>query len=387
MPASHSAPPGPADEIAVVAAIQSAALDPEHWHETLALLDRTLGGSTVALHFSFPAPGEPVRAFMHGYDPAKIVEWEEHLREVDPWVRDIQRGLLPEGKALFSLVPHEEFRASEFSADFLEPQELRPFDSVAVALDGSGPDMRAALGLTPKKGSPVRGADELAFIQRLVPHLRNGVALSRLVSGFEPSLDVLDTLTAGLALLDERGHVCAANRALRERAERRDGLRIERGRLEAEGARDRGSLARALADVLRPAEAIPSGATVRMGDERRPFVLHTFPVPRREAPPGWVGPFGAAAGVWVMDPSTGAPASADVLGAAFGLTPAEARTAAILAEGRAPADVADALAITRNTAREYTKRVLSKAGARRQPELVRRLISVLPPARLEGEDR
>ncbi|WP_294264704.1 hypothetical protein [uncultured Sphingomonas sp.] len=57
--------------------------------------------------------------------------------------------------------------------------------------------------------------------------------------------------------------------------------------------------------------------------------------------------------------------------AAFGLTRAEARIGAAIATGTSIAEAANALGITEQTARYYTKRLFAATGTRGQPDLVR----------------
>lgn len=61
---------------------------------------------------------------------------------------------------------------------------------------------------------------------------------------------------------------------------------------------------------------------------------------------------------------------------AFGLTAAEARLAVRLSQGEAIAEAADALAISKETARTQAKAVYSKTGVHRQSELVAMLLSL-----------
>jgi DNA-binding CsgD family transcriptional regulator len=59
-----------------------------------------------------------------------------------------------------------------------------------------------------------------------------------------------------------------------------------------------------------------------------------------------------------------------LLAAVFGLTPAEARLAAIMAEGRDPERAAEELGIARVTARNQLKAIFAKTDTHRQSELV-----------------
>jgi DNA-binding CsgD family transcriptional regulator len=55
----------------------------------------------------------------------------------------------------------------------------------------------------------------------------------------------------------------------------------------------------------------------------------------------------------------------------LGLTPAEARIAALVGGGESPREAADALGVTYNTVRSSLKLVFDKLGVGRQSELAR----------------
>jgi DNA-binding CsgD family transcriptional regulator len=55
---------------------------------------------------------------------------------------------------------------------------------------------------------------------------------------------------------------------------------------------------------------------------------------------------------------------------AFGLTPAEARLASIIAKGRSPEQAAGTLGISPGTARNHLKEIFGKTDTHRQSELV-----------------
>lgn len=100
---------------------------------------------------------------------------------------------------------------------------------------------------------------------------------------------------------------------------------------------------------------------------KQPFVVHILPLRRnaRDLFPG--GELMVA--VTVLDPIGGAPPPS-ILSALFDLSPAEAKLAAGLVEGRALKDVAANMKVTYSTARTYLGRVFEKTGTKRQSELV-----------------
>jgi len=86
--------------------------------------------------------------------------------------------------------------------------------------------------------------------------------------------------------------------------------------------------------------------------------------------------------VFVTDPEGASRSSEEVLCTLYGLTPAESRLAARLAEGEKLEDVASLFGIRLGTARNQLKAVFAKTDTHRQSELVARLLA--SPARLGG---
>jgi|SRR5579884_1286479 len=99
---------------------------------------------------------------------------------------------------------------------------------------------------------------------------------------------------------------------------------------------------------------------------KRPLLVRVLPVAAAAR-----GPFlGARALLTVMDLQTRPAADCALLAQAFGLSPAEARLAALVATGASPAEAAAELGIVRETARNQLKAVFVKTDTHRQSELV-----------------
>jgi DNA-binding CsgD family transcriptional regulator len=78
----------------------------------------------------------------------------------------------------------------------------------------------------------------------------------------------------------------------------------------------------------------------------------------------------------VVDPEAGASVGLDKLQALFGLTLAEARVAAALAEGKSLKEFADSAQVSAHTAKAQLQAALQKTGVHRQAELVRVVLSL-----------
>jgi len=87
--------------------------------------------------------------------------------------------------------------------------------------------------------------------------------------------------------------------------------------------------------------------------------------------------------LFVSDPDQKAGTDDEILIKMFGLTPAEARVARLLADGRSIAKICKELKIADNTARTHLKHIFSKTDTHRQSELLT-LISKLPTSLEHG---
>jgi len=99
------------------------------------------------------------------------------------------------------------------------------------------------------------------------------------------------------------------------------------------------------------------------------------PVPASDSPLSLLSPRRICAAVLISEPGAPDPLDAAVLRLLYHLTPAEARLAVAVAEGRELTEIAEAFGIARNTARAQLRTIYDKTGVRRQADLVRLLLS------------
>lgn len=93
--------------------------------------------------------------------------------------------------------------------------------------------------------------------------------------------------------------------------------------------------------------------------------------------PSAAGASGASAAIFFQLPGLAvgdAAAFRNATQIAFGLSPAEAELATYLAQGASIVDAADAIGLTVESARTYSKRVFAKTGTSGQADLIRRLL-------------
>jgi DNA-binding CsgD family transcriptional regulator len=177
--------------------------------------------------------------------------------------------------------------------------------------------------------------------------------------------EAFELLGSAAVILDWRGEVILVNRVA-ERTLTRE-LRIARRRLTVATPDAGARLARLVGQVTSVrTEPAPGPPVVVERAGRRPLLIYAVPL----ASEGLDIFSNARALLIVLDPEARPVPPEDALRGAFGMTTAEARLASQLAGGESLEAAADALGITKQTARTHLKAVFAKAGTHRQSELV-----------------
>lgn len=262
------------------------------------------------------------------------------------------------------IVTPEEIERLPFYNELLAPHGLFWFAAVAFR---AGPALWAMSIQRSRKEGPFEAGDKVA-LARLSQRLTEVATLSSAVGRqvLWGAIDALNTVAQPAVAIDRFGVVLAVNSAAGALFD--DQLRIKGRRLHACDAAARAALDN-LHDCLRVSSdlaALSCGPIVVRRRDKGPVVLRILPVP----PAARVPFLGARALVTLtaIERRRGPPVA--LLAGVFGLTPAEARLASIIAEGRNPEDAAEELRISKSTARNHLKAIFAKTATRRQAELV-----------------
>ena len=266
-----------------------------------------------------------------------------------------------------------EFEKTEFYNDFFRPENHYYTFGIKIPLRNLEPVYVTSLR-SHAKG--VYSEREGAVLDMLLPHLQRALRLhfefSILRSGLRASLD---NLPQGMVLLDVNGRCVLMNKAAQEILNARDGLRLNKS-----------SLVAARPDESERLSAMISQATSPDGS-RAIGDCGAMPISRRRGSPLQivVGPYfsgrgetpaSVAATVSIHDPEKKTKQRTEVLQELYGLTKAEAKLAALLADGRDMAEAAAINGVARETVRSQLKSIFQKTGTRRQAELVRLLLQL-----------
>lgn len=238
------------------------------------------------------------------------------------------------------------------------------------------------------KGPRAWETESLRLIERISLHLAHAVVVRQellaarlLGSSLE---EMLAGGSAGVVYLDHRGAIAGCNAAAERTLRSRDGLVDRGGQLRARHAGDDARFGELLNSALRRhVGGAPRGGSVAIRRQpcEPPLAVHVMPVNRARAA---LGTRRAAVLVLIVDPRVKLRIDPQQTAQILGLTPAEGRVAAKLAEGMSVREIADASGRAVNTVRSQLKSALAKTGCSRQAELVRLALLARTPSAAGG---
>ena len=364
----------------ILASLHDAMLDDTQWPLTSALIDEACGMKGSALGIG-EGPKDDIRLLCVGlyYRGQRRVDLErEYLESYYPIDERVPRvRQLPDSQLvhLTELYTAQELKTSLTYNEFMSRAEGQ--DGLNVRLDGV-----EGSHITWSIADPVAldgwGADQLALLKGLLPHIRQFVRVRQALVGagaLGSSLSaLLDNTRLGVIHLDRRGRVVAANNRARGLLRCGDGLSDRGGVLRARAPADRARLERLVAAALSPGDAAVSGSMLLRRSPVLPrFVVQVKPVSVRQVD---FGARSVAALVLIVEPGRQTRLDPDLVATTLGLTPAESRVAVWLAEGRTVREIVVATGRKENTIRWHLRQICSKLAISRQADLVRLVLSI-----------
>jgi len=365
--------------------IYDAATDEELWAPALmeiADLTGSLGGFVMGFETRHRRVASSVFTFNGGMsEEAHRINRERHLGNA--W--SLHMVGVPVGTFVQSheIMPLSELKRTALYEEVLRPQDMAHNFMVPLA---AGQDFQVGLNLCRSEGQGPLDADGVGLISRLYPHLRRSLLLGFRLDGYKAlqrgQYATLDTLSAGIVLLDRAGKVVFANAAMRAMSGAGAALRLRNSSIAAVSARHAQQLERLIQAALRDVP-VASMSIPHPQDGRLLTVLVSSIRSRDLDRLDTVGMRDVAAMLFVVDPARPLEIPAERIVDAYSLTLAEARVALCAASGASVPETAQRLNISANTVKTHLRRVFAKTGATRQSELAR-LMTLIGLVRAEG---
>ena len=269
------------------------------------------------------------------------------------------------------LCPDQSLLKTEFYSDFLRPFNVFHQCGGIIHRQDS---VEAAISLLRPRNAGEFGKSEIRIVSTLIPHLQRAMQLHQKLSDLrtygQAMEDALDQINLGVILLDSKGDVIALNQSAQSLSTKKGPLLIEHKKVElclsSETARLQRLIATAINSSLKGA-----GCTMLISrPEKRPLSVLVAPLRNSQSKIGSQ----ASAIVFVADPERHVRIPISLLTEGFGLTPAEARLALVIATGASLTQACGICGITHNTGRSALKRIFCKTQVQRQGELIKLLL-------------
>jgi DNA-binding CsgD family transcriptional regulator/PAS domain-containing protein len=368
--------------------IYEAALEPQQWSAVLAAVQAELRAQTSIVYLEDVQALEASFEVRRGLDPELMRSYYRYYIQKDPFFA--YRLTQPVGTVTTShqVVPDPEFEQSEYYRDFLRPLGCFYTAGGHIAKDAH---RVGVFSLQREREAGPFSEDERATLQALFPHLGRAFQIGRQLAAGQVErqamLSMLERLPTGVLLLDERCRVVFLNRRAEAMLAAGDGLVMAPQGLTA-SAQD---LQPVLERLLRGAVETGAGRGSDSGgamllpavSSRESYQVLVTPL-RTERLRMGLGRDRICAAVFVQFRNSKPTLSVELLRDLFGLTPAEARVAVALAQGRNPGEIAAEADTSRFTVRAQLSAIYEKLGVHRQAELVQRVLS--SPAALGSAD-
>jgi DNA-binding CsgD family transcriptional regulator/PAS domain-containing protein len=353
----------------VVGSIYDAALDPALWTDALARIAEFVGGQAGAL-----GSRDMVTKFVGvdhhvGRDLQYMQMHSETCGEFDPLASvprfDVGQIVTPP-----ELMPHDDDCEGRCCQEWARPQGRG--DIAGAVRERPGKSCKF-LSVVRSEANDIADHEMHRRMSLVAPHARRAVLIGRTIDQKADEVatlaDALDSLSAGVFLIEANGRIVHANAAGREILGVDDFLRSIGGRLVARDTKINRTLQDIVAgrgDLEIGSKGIALPLTAREGECHVVHVLPLAAAARRRA-----GAPRTVAAVFVCRATLETPSSADVIRRAYQLTPTELRVLlAIVNIGGIP-EVATALGVADTTIKTHVGRLFEKTGAGRQADLVK----------------
>jgi DNA-binding CsgD family transcriptional regulator len=347
---------------------------PKAWREFLGALCRELSTDAVAILYGQFQPNQPPHLITHGVDLRRAAKDLPRPLVPPPSLAELPAGSLVE------LASDPRFASSPFHQLVLAKAGLPAGPGFALVMARTASQITGALMVLSRDPDWQPTDEDRTLLELLAPYVQRaasvGLQLNERRRDVETLLAVLDALALGVVLLDDKSRVSFANRS----AEEMLGARPDP---HEEPAASRERRTAALRALLRSRAVGERGAAAYPHPEDgRSLQLISTPLHWPGASAGVAARFKTA--LFLGDPDLAARNTSEGLAALFGLTPAEARLASLLAGGLSLQEAAEQLAIQLSTARGVLKSVFAKTGTRRQASLVSVILAALGQLRRDA---
>lgn len=361
--------------LSLIEMIYDAAMQPESWSGFAGELCRVIPSTDSNIYYRDVTTGRA--GFFFTLTAPELVQlYAEKYHHINPFfLREPQPRTGHIGRS-HELITPEEFEQTVFYREYFRQLNLFHVISVTVLSES---DISGNFSLSRTKEMGIYTDEEAHLLHILLPHLQRAFRIGQVLDGLRMERtmmsEVLNKLPQGALIVNRTGHLLFANQSAEQILARNDGLSLDhQGNLAAPTANDQ--LYQLIASAGHSNAILPaqSGGIFQLQRPSglRPLSLLIAPLNHDLSHDNYHQP---SVLIFITDPEQRTESTEAVLQQLYSLTPAEARLAAILVQGKSIATAATELHVTQNTARTHLKHIFEKTDVRRQSELVQLLLN------------
>ncbi len=296
--------------------------------------------------------------------------FDTHYQHISPIQKQVMET--PAGKTFWRVrdCGDKDFVKTEYYQDFARKEGVYDIANVKLC---RRQDLDAMISFTRPKTNPFT-EDDLTALDLLVPHLQSAFQIYLTLSDVKANnfyfKEVVGKSPRGVMFLNREAKVVYCNEAAEKMLIERDGLELDRNRcLVARHTHDARELRKTLSRVFETNTMSSSGGYLKISrpSGKRSLQVHISPLPEQNFA-GYSPEKVALA--FIFDPEQRFETVETLLQQMYGLTPAEARLAGLLAKGISLNEAAEMLNVRSSTIRTHMKHIFSKTDTKRQGELV-----------------
>jgi DNA-binding CsgD family transcriptional regulator len=345
-----------------MSSLWEAAIDPARWSEALDLVGVAAGGAGASVLSPNPAVGCLVnKDLQEAFD----LYFKEGWCHLDLRRRGLVRLMHGEVLGDDDVVTPSDIAASPYYSEFLPRIGIKWWMGIGF---NSGENFYCLAVQSGRRHEAFTSEDKAIFksIRPQLSHLGRLVDMTRR-SVVGSTLSTLKGLSEAAICIGADGKVVDTNQLAERLFD--DEFGIQRGKIFLHDPRAREEFALALTASL--SSAGHGGFVVVVRPDRHPLLIRFVAL----HPAAQSTFFGAAVLLIAKEIASSKTVNGAILTKAYGLTPAESRLASLLADGLSLEDIADMLAISKETARNQLKAVFAKTRTHRQGQLVSVLVA------------
>jgi DNA-binding CsgD family transcriptional regulator/PAS domain-containing protein len=359
---------------ALIGEIYDAALDPARWVDALGRTRAFIGGWAVALSWKDAVAKQGGCYFVEGdQDPYyRQLYFDKYIR-IDPFTTTQFVVEVEEPKSFLDVMTYDEWIQTRLYKEWARPQGI--VDALMCLIDRTVTSVGfLVLFRNERDGFVDEKTRERARL--VIPHIRRATLIGKVIDlnkAEAASLaDTLDSISAGMFLVDASGRIVHANVAGHLMLKAASVIRAAAGCLVAnDPAADR-MLGEAFStagdgDAAVGIKGIAVPLIARDGEH---YVAHVLPLTsgvRRQAGASYA----AVAAVFVHKAALDTPSPPQAIAKAYRLTPMELRVLLAIVEVGGVPEVAEALGIAESTVKTHLHQTYQKTGVNRQADLVK----------------